>query len=120
MVIIEIKNWYGELFGGEDDPEWVQNKSSPGGGVSQQIVRNPISQVKRQVRILSGFLTANGYPNMVRGFVFFVNMNSPVESEYILRTQEDIDRAIHDMNTEILSDADVTKIPELLTAKNDI
>ena len=114
VTVVEVKNWFGELFGEEDDPEWIQNKTSSGGGVIQQTVRNPILQVKRQVRILSEILADNSVTADVKGFVFFVNMNSPVESEYILTTQEDIDRAIHSKREKTLSDGEVEMVTGII------
>ena len=114
VTVVEVKNWFGELFGEEDDPEWIQNKTSPGGGVIQQTVRNPILQVKRQVRILSEILADNSVMVDVKGFVFFVNMNCPVESEYILTTQEDIDRAIHSKREKTLSDREVEMVTGII------
>ena len=114
VTVVEVKNWYGELFGGEDDPDWIQNKTSPGDGIIQQTVRNPILQVKRQVRILSEILADNSVMVDVKGFVFFVNMNCPVESEYILKTQEDIDRAIHSKREMTLSDRDVEMVTGII------
>ncbi len=114
VTVVEVKNWFGELFGEEDDPEWIQNKTSSGGGVIQQTVRNPILQVKRQVRILSEILADNSVTADVKGFVFFVNMNSPVESEYILTTQEDIDRAINSKREKTLSDREVEMVTGII------
>ena len=114
VTVVEVKNWFGELFGEEDDPEWIQNKTSSGGGVIQQTVRNPILQVKRQVRILSEILADNSVTADVKGFVFFVNMNSPVASEYILTTQEDIDRAIHSKREKTLSDGEVEMVTGII------
>ncbi|MCR5793683.1 MAG: NERD domain-containing protein [Lachnospiraceae bacterium] len=114
VFIIEVKNYVGEVYGTEEDPEWIKNKISPGGYFSQVTVKNPIKQVKRQTFILSRYLKAYGIDVWIEGYVFFVNMNSPVESKYVLRTQKDIDNAIHyGYNNNLRSDVK-EKIVELL------
>ncbi len=94
VFIIEVKNYSGELIGGEDDYEWIKNKVTEG-GFYQKTVKNPIGQVKRQIYILSNYLRKHGVKVWVEGYVFFVEMNSPVKSDYVLTTQRDIDRALH-------------------------
>ena len=93
--IIEVKNYVGEVYGTEEDPEWIKNKISPGGYFSQVTIKNPIKQVKRQTYILSKYLKEYGFDVWVEGYVFFVNMNSPIDSQYVLPTRRDIDNAIH-------------------------
>ena len=95
VFIIEVKNYSGELFGEEEEDDWIKTKMTPGGSLYQKTVRNPIRQVKRQIHILSRFLKENNVHVWIDGYVFFVQNNSPVESKYILKTQRDIDLAIH-------------------------
>lgn len=96
LFIIEIKNYTGEMFGSEEDYEWVKIKTTAEGNIYQKTVKNPINQVKRQIYILSRLLKEHGIDGIwIEGYVFFVEMNSPVESPYVLRTQQDIDEAIH-------------------------
>ena len=33
VFIIEVKNYYGEIFGDEDDHEWIKNKITPAGNI---------------------------------------------------------------------------------------
>lgn len=95
VFIIEVKNYSGELFGDENDQEWIKSKMTPGGQFYQKIVRNPIGQVKRQIYVLSRYLKNHGINVWINGYVFFVQHNSPIESSYVLETQRDIDNAIH-------------------------
>ncbi len=95
IFIIEVKNYSGELHGEEDDKEWLKIKITPGGNTYSKIVKNPIGQVKRQEYILSRYLKQHGIREWVKGYVFFIEMNSPVRSGYVLDTRRDIDRAIH-------------------------
>ncbi len=115
MYIIEVKNYSGELFGTEEDQEWIKNTISGSGNVYQKVVKNPIKQVKRQIYILSRLLKENDMDVWIEGYVFFVEMNSPVASSYVLRTQKDIDNAIHHGTNNDLSYTVQEQLKQLLT-----
>lgn len=115
IFIIEVKNFKGELIGDEDSYEWIQTKISGGGNLHNKTVKNPIKQVKRQIYILSGYLKQYGIDIWIEGYVFFVEMNSPIESPLVLETQRDIDRAINGEGREKISQKLKTDIVELLT-----
>lgn len=110
VFIIEVKNHVGILYGNEDDYDWVKVKTTPGGYNYEKTVKNPIKQVKRQVYILSKFLKDNGIKAWIDGYVFFVNHNSPVNSQYVLNTITDIEKAIHDTSREKLKSVNQTQI----------
>ena len=103
VFIIEVKNWAGEVFGSEDDHEWIQNKETYPGNIYQKSVKNPIGQVKREIYLLSKVLEEHRCRVWVEGYVFFVQSNSPVKSEYVVWTREDIDHVIHYGRDEKLS-----------------
>ena len=115
VFIIEVKTYYGELFGNEDDHEWIKNKITPAGYIYQKSVKNPIKQVKRQIYILSSLLKENGINAWIEGYVFFVERNSPVESDYVLETTDDIYEAIHTASRNRLSAKTQNKIISLLS-----
>ncbi len=114
VFIIEVKNYSGELFGDEDDSEWIKNKMTPGGQFFQKTVKNPVKQVKRQVYVLAQFLKSRGINVWIDGYVFFVQQNSPVRSVYVLETQRDIDRAVHRKRDEVLDEETIDRILEVL------
>ena len=114
VYIIEVKNYSGELIGDEDDYEWIKNKITPGGQFYQKTVKNPIKQVKRQVNVLSQYLQNNGINVWIKGYVFFVEQNCPVQSEYVLATQRDIDEAVHRPGDETLDKGTIDRIREVL------
>lgn len=116
IFIIEVKNYSGELHGEEDDKEWLKIKITPGGNSYSKIVKNPIGQVKRQEYILSKFLKQHGIREWVKGYVFFIEMNSPVRSDYVLDTRRDIDIAIHTPSYEgaYIDDRTIAKIKYVL------
>ena len=120
VYIIEVKNYSGELFGDEDDYEWIKNKMTPGGQFYQKTVKNPIKQVKRQVNVLSQYLQNNGINAWIRGYVFFVEQNCPVQSEYVLATQRDIDEAVHRPGDETLDERTIDRIREVLRGLGSI
>lgn len=114
VFIIEVKNYSGELFGDEDDYEWIKNKMTPGGQFYQKTVKNPIKQVKRQVNVLSQYLQSNGINAWIKGYVFFVEQNCPVQSEYVLATRRDIDEAVHRPGDETLDERTIDRIQQVL------
>ena len=114
VFIIEVKNYFGELFGNEDDFEWIKNKVTPAGMTYQQSVKNPIKQVRRQIYILSQLFKSNGIRVWIEGYVFFIEGNSPIESRYILKTQADIDIAIHGGGRNSIDEGTRERIRQLL------
>ena len=95
VFIIEVKNYYGELIGDEDDFEWIKNNMYPAGSFKQTTVKNPIVQVKRQIFILSQVLKEHYIDVRIDGYVFLTERNSPVDSPLVLDTQADMDSVIH-------------------------
>ena len=115
IFIIEVKNYYGEIFGDEDEHEWVKNTITPAGNIYQKSVKNPIKQVKRQIYILSSLLKENGLNVWIEGYVFFVERNCPVDSDFVLETTDDIYNAIHTASRNRLSVDTRSKIISLLS-----
>ena len=54
-------------------------------------IRNPIKQLKREIYLLKEYLKYYGVDLWIEGYVLFVNMNSPVESEYTVNDKNEID-----------------------------
>jgi len=115
VFIIEVKNYYGEIFGDEDDHEWIKNKITPAGNIYQKSVKNPIKQVKRQIYILSSLLKENGLNVWIEGYIFFVERNCPIDSDFVLETTDDIYNAIHAASRNRLSTKTQSKIVSLLS-----
>lgn len=114
IFIIEVKNHSGQLSGDEDDFEWIQSKETEAGNIYQKSVKNPIKQVKRQIFLLSELLKNHGIRVWIKGYVFFVEQNSPVRNECVLETQKDIDVAIHSNSKNHLNKKMIEKIKNLL------
>ena len=95
VFIIEVKNYNGRLVGSEDDYEWQKYHTTDAGNTYVKTVKNPIKQVKRQIHILARFLDYYGEKVWVSGYAILLQGNSPVDSEYILSSLGDIDKAIH-------------------------
>ena len=100
IFIFEVKNLSGTLLGDEETYDWIQIKDAGHGNAYQKTVKNPVKQVKRQIYILSKLLKDNNINIWIEGYVFFVQGNSPIQSDYIVETQGDIDRIIHDGNNQ--------------------
>jgi len=114
IFIFEVKHLRGTLLGDEDTYDWLQIKDAGYGNTYQKTVKNPIKQVKRQIYILSKLLKDNGTNIWIEGYVFFVQGNSPVHSDYVVDTQADIDRIIHDGNNQNISEIAINNIREIL------
>ena len=95
VFIIEVKTLSGRLVGSEDDAEWKKYHVSAAGVTYEKSVKNPIKQVKRQVYILSKYLTGKGARVWVTGYVYLLLDNGDIKSDYILKSVGDLDRAIH-------------------------
>lgn len=115
VFIIEVKNYTGRIIGGEDDYEWQIFKTTVAGNTYEKTVKNPIKQVKRQVYILARYLEYYGPKVWVRGYAILLHNNSPVQSEYMLTSIADIDRAIHTADRRMLDAKTVEKVSELLS-----
>ncbi|MBE5898865.1 MAG: NERD domain-containing protein [Lachnospiraceae bacterium] len=117
IFIFEVKNLRGTLLGDEDTYDWLQIKDAGYGNAYQKAVKNPIKQVKRQIYILSKLLKDNGINIWIEGYVFFVQGNSPVQSDYVVDTQADIDRIIHDGSNRNISETVINNIRGILCGK---
>ena len=114
VFIIEVKNYAGYIVGRENDSEWKKYKMTDAGNIYEKAVRNPIKQVKRQVFLLAKYLNCHGVRVWVKGYAMFMQDNSPVSSEYILRNTAEIDKAIHTKDRVLLSQNTIEQIKKLL------
>ena len=73
IFIIESKNYRGMLSGNVQDRELVKEKVSPGGVADVRKVRNPIFQVKNQIRVVKALLEQEGVHTEITGAVYYVN-----------------------------------------------
>lgn len=113
VFIIEVKNYRGKLCGAEDDYIWIKYKDDGYGNTFVKEVKNPIKQVKRQIYILAKYL--GRFNVWIEGYIFLIQKNSPVQSQYILENIEDIDRAIHTFGKNRLSVCAVESIRNVLS-----
>ena len=115
VFIIEVKNYTGHVVGSEDDYEWQKFKTTDAGNTYVKTVKNPIKQVKRQIYILARYLEYYGIRVWVKGYAIMLHGNSPVDSDYLLKSMEDIDRAIHTNDRTMLSTNTIEGIAKLLS-----
>ena len=119
VFIVEVKYYSGELEGSEDDYEWSKTHVSAGDNIYVKKVRNPIRQLKREIHILAGHLRDKGFNVWVKGYVLLTEKNSPVESEHILNSVDDIGRLVHTADRKMLSRAAVEEIKHALILDNE-
>lgn len=96
IFIFEVKSFSGSLFGCETDDTWEKVKESDSGNLYSKEIKNPIKQVRRQIRLLKELLGSYGIYNFwIDGYVLLVNANPHDESEYILTDLSEVERTIH-------------------------
>ncbi len=114
VFIIEVKSYSGWLTGSEEDYEWLKHHESSGGNIYTKIVKNPIKQVKRQVYILANYLDYYGVKVWVDGYAMILGASSPVESNMVLESVQQIDSVLHTTVKKGLSKEQVQKVCKLL------
>lgn len=114
VFIFEVKNYSGRLVGDEDDFEWRKIKITDSGNMYSKQVKNPIRQLKRQVYLLAHYLRFHRIKVWVEGYVILLHQNSPVDSEYIISSLPDIDRAVHTKGKNHLLPKEIEQIITLL------
>lgn len=75
VFVIEVKHNSGSISGTDSDPEWQVKKMSRGGSIYGKTMRNPISQVKRLIWLLSTELKAKRSRVWIQGVVLFSHHN---------------------------------------------
>lgn len=114
IFIFEVKNFSGKLVGNEDDQYWNKYKISRGNKEYIKEIRNPIKQLKREIYLLKEYLKYYGVDLWIEGYVLFVNMNSPVESEYTVNDKSEIDDILHLRRNQVLKKNQIEKIISIL------
>ncbi|BCL59021.1 nuclease-related domain-containing protein [Faecalibacillus intestinalis] len=114
IFIFEVKNFSGKLVGNEDDQYWNKYKISRGNKEYIKEIRNPIKQLKREIYLLKEYLKYYGVDLWIEGYVLFVNMNSPVESEYTVNDKSEIDDILHLRRNQVLTKNQIEKIISIL------
>ena len=114
IFIFEVKNFSGKLVGNEDDQYWNKYKISRGNKEYIKEIRNPIKQLKREIYLLKEYLKYYGVDLWIEGYVLFVNMNSPVESEYTVNDKNEIDDILHLRRNQVLTKNQIEKIISIL------
>ena len=101
-------------MGNEDDQYWNKYKISRGNKEYIKEIRNPIIQLKREIYLLKECLKYYGVDLWIEGYVLFVNMNSPVESEYTVNDKNEIDDILHLRRNQVLTKNQIEKIMSIL------
>lgn len=114
VFIFEVKNFSGKLVGNEDDQYWNKYKISRGNKEYIKEIGNPIKQLKREIYLLKEYLKYYGVDLWIEGYVLFVNMNSPVESEYTVNDKSEIDDILHLRRNQVLTKNQIEKIMSIL------
>ena len=114
VFIFEVKNYSGELEGNEDDQYWNKYKISSGNNEYVKEVRNPIKQLKREIYLLKEYLKYYGIDLWINGYVLFVNMNSPIDSDYTINNESELNSILHTRGGQTLNKKQIEKIVNIL------
>lgn len=114
VTIIETKTYTGRIEGNAEDEEWDKYTISRSGVEYHKIIGNPITQVKRQVRILSGVLREHGVNIRVKGYVYFVFNNCPIEDEHIIHSVEELHSMLASKRRKPLTAEEIRSIVDAL------
>lgn len=114
IFIFEVKYYNGKLYGDEDEFYWTKIKTTPGGQQFEKQVKNPIKQVKREIYILSHVLKEHNIKVWVQGYAYLLDNISPVESEHLVKSYNEIDQIIHTPSDTPLSQKQISKIKSTL------
>lgn len=71
IMIIEVKNHSGYIYGKHRDEEWLQRKIYRNGKTVETAMHNPIKQMRRQRDIVKSILQANGLDQWVDTVLYF-------------------------------------------------
>ena len=114
VFIIEVKAYSGTLVGSEDDYAWDKYHVSGGGNTYVKSAKNPIRQANRQAGVLHRYLDYYGVKTWIEGYAIILGTKSPVSSDKVLRSVNEIDKAIHTRIDNGLSKKMVEKICQIL------
>lgn len=114
VFIFEVKNYSGELEGNEDDEYWNKYKISSGNNEYVKEVRNPIKQLKREIYLLKEYLKYYGIDLWINGYALFVNMNSPIDSDYTINNERELNSILHTRGGQTLNKKQIEKIVNIL------
>ena len=90
-----------------DDRRFIESQQKQAGRRGELFARQAIQEILRD----------NGINIWIEGYVFFVQGNSPVQSDYVVDTQADIDRIIHDGSNRNISETVINNISGILCGK---
>lgn len=81
VFVVEVKHNNGSISGGVDDRDWTVQKVGRGGTAYEKSMRNPISQVKKLVWLLSEEFKKTKNRVWIQGVVVFSNSTCDVNVE---------------------------------------
>lgn len=120
VFIIEVKSYKGWLVGDKNDYYWKKYKTTEAGNTYEKTVDNPIKKVKRQIHILAKYLESCGTRVWIKGYVLILYSDNLPESDLILGSSEDINRAIHTFDRKKLSQKTVDSVRKIIEQESTL
>ncbi|MBE6889392.1 MAG: NERD domain-containing protein [Ruminococcaceae bacterium] len=95
IIIVEVKNHSGTIFGSWKADKWTQKKFYRDGKTTQQEMDNPIKQMRRQRDIVKSILLAAGENVWIDTVLFFSSPSAKLrlslrESDYVCSSEAEL------------------------------
>ncbi len=95
IIIVEVKNHSGTIFGNWKADKWTQKKFYRDGKTTQQEMDNPIKQMRRQRDIVKSILLAAGENVWIDTVLFFSSPSAKLrlslrESDYVCSSEAEL------------------------------
>ncbi len=107
VFVIEVKHNNGSITGSDTDRDWEVLKLGRGGTGYSKTMRNPISQVKKLVWLLSENLKSKKSKAWIQGVVLFSNNNAELTIN-------------NDSNVQVVRDIDIVNYIKSYKSKSNI
>lgn len=120
VIIIEVKNHSGTIFGNWKDEKWTQKKYYKDGKTTEAEMDNPIKQMRRQRDIVKSILNAAGENVWIDTVLYFSSPNAKLrltlrENDYVCSSSAELLNFLENYDSrETLSMTRMAKIAEIL------
>jgi hypothetical protein len=126
IIIIEVKNHSGTIYGNWKEDKWTQKKYYRDGKVTSTEMDNPIKQMRRQRDIVKSILKAAGEDVWIDSVLYFSSPNAKLrltlrESDYVFSGSRELMHFLENYSSgEVISMSRMKKIAEILKSAADL
>ncbi len=120
IIIVEVKNHSGTIYGSWKSDKWTQKKYYRDGKTTETEMDNPIKQMRRQRDIVKSILSAAGEDVWIDTVLYFSSPNAKLrlslrEKDYVCTSSRELLNFLEQYNSgETLSRTRMDKIAEIM------